>query len=43
MAAFQFHFMALAVDVIDRYGPSNEMHRQLQLNKTKVRLYEPFI
>ena len=31
--------MALAVDVIDMRGPSNEMHRQLQPNKTKVRLY----
>ena len=39
MAAFQFHFMALAIDVIDRRDPSNEMSRQLQSNKTKVRLY----
>ena len=29
-AAFQFHFMALAINVIDRHGPSNEMRRQLQ-------------
>ena len=35
-AAFQFRFMALAIDVIDRRDPSNEMHRQLQPNKTKV-------
>ena len=38
MAAFQFGFMALAV-VIDMRGPSNEMGRQLQPKKTKVRLY----
>ena len=38
-AAFQFRFMALAIDVIDRRDPSNEMRRQLQPNKTKVRLY----
>ena len=25
---FQFRFMALAVNVIDRRGPSNEMRRQ---------------
>ena len=34
MAAFHFCFMALAVDVIDRCGPSNEMRRQLQPKKT---------
>ena len=28
--------MALAVDVIDRRGPSNEMRRLLKLKKTKV-------
>ena len=39
MAAFQLHFMALAIDVIDRYGPSNEMCCQLQPKTTKVRLY----
>ena len=33
-AAFQFRFMALAIDVIDRRDPSNEMRRQLQPNKT---------
>ena len=38
-AAFQFHFMALAIDVIDRRDPSNEMGHQLQPNRTKVRLY----
>ena len=27
-AAFQFHFMALAIDVIDRRDPSNEMSLQ---------------
>ena len=42
-AAFQFRFMALAVDVIDWHGPSNEMRRQLQPKKTKVRLYWPFL
>ena len=26
-ATFQFHFMALTVDVIDRHDPSNEMRR----------------
>ena len=26
-AAFQFHFVALAVDVIDRRDPINEMRR----------------
>ena len=35
--------MALAIDVIDRRDPSNKMRRQLQLNKTKVRLYQPFL
>ena len=43
VAAFQFCCMALAVDLIDRRGHSNEMHRQLQPEKTKVRLYLPFI
>ena len=38
-AAFHFRFMTLAVDVIDRRGPYNEMRRQLQPKKTKVRLY----
>ena len=38
-AAFQFRFMTLAVDVTDRRGPSNKMHRQLKPKKTKVRLY----
>ena len=38
-AAFQFHFMALNVDVINRHGPSNEMRRHLKLKKTKARLY----
>ena len=37
MAAFQFRFMALVVDVIDRCGPSNETRHQLQPKKTKVR------
>ena len=37
MAAFQFHFMVLAIDVIDRCDPSNKMHRQLQPKKVKVR------
>ena len=30
--------MALAINVIDRRDPSNEMRHQLQPNKTKVRL-----
>ena len=38
-AAFQFRFMGLAIDVIDRRDPSNEMRHQLQPNKTKVKLY----
>ena len=38
-AAFQFRFMALAVDVIDRHGPSKEMRHHLQPKKTKVTLY----
>ena len=42
-AAFQFHFMALAINVIDRRGPSNKMRHQLQPKKTKVRLHYPFI
>ena len=25
-AAFQFHFMALAIDFFDRRGPSSKMH-----------------
>ena len=37
-ATFQFCFMALAVDVIDRRGPSNEMCGHLQPKKTKVTL-----
>ena len=39
VATFQFHLMALAVDVIDRHARSNEIHHQLQPEKTKVRLY----
>ena len=34
MAAFQSLFMALAIDVIDRRGPSNETSRQLQPKKS---------
>ena len=37
-AGFQFRFMALAIAIINRRGPSNEMHNQLQPKKTKVRL-----
>jgi len=36
MAAFQFRFMALAVNIIDRHGSSNQMDHQLQPKKTKV-------
>ena len=39
VVAFQFRFMARAIDVIDRRDPSNEIRRQLQLKKTTVRLY----
>ena len=38
-AAFQFRFMALAIDVINRRDPSNKMHCQLQPKKTKVSLH----
>ena len=41
--ASQFQFMALAVDIKDGHGPSNEMHHQLQLKKTKVTLYKLLI
>ena len=34
--AFQFCFMALAVNVIDRHGPSNKNASQLQPKKIKV-------
>ena len=36
VAAFQFSFMALPVNVIDRRGPSSEMCRQLQPKKTNI-------
>ena len=35
--------MTLAVDVINRRGPSNEMCRQLQPKKTKVTLLSEYI
>ena len=35
-AAFQLHFMAFAVDVIDGRGPSNKMLCQLKPKKAKV-------
>ena len=35
-AAFQLRLMAFAIDVIDRRGPSNEMHHP---KTVKVRLY----
>ena len=35
--------MSLAVNFIDRRGPSNKMRRQLQPKKTKVMLYSLFI
>ena len=38
-ASFYFYFIALAVNVIDRHGPSSKKHRHLQPNKTKVKLY----
>ena len=37
--ALQLRFTAHAIDVIDRRDPINEMRRQLQPKKTKVRLY----
>ena len=40
-AAFQFCFMALAVDAMDRHGPDNEMRHQLQLKKTSVAVFYP--
>ena len=40
--AFQLRFMALAVDIIDRCGRSNEMRCQLKPKKAKVRLYYLF-
>ena len=39
VAAFQFRFMALAIDFINRHDPSNKMRHPLQPKKTKVRLY----
>ena len=39
VAAFDFSFIALAIDVINRRGPSNELRHQLQTKKIKVRLY----
>ena len=41
-AAFQLHFIAFAIDFINRRGPSNEMCRQLKPKMAKVRLYYPF-
>ena len=38
-SCFSVLFYGLAVDNIDRCGPSNEMRHQLQPKKTKVRLY----
>ena len=37
---FQFSFMAIAIDVVNGHGLSNEIHCQLQPpKKIKVRLY----
>ena len=33
-----FNLMALAINVMDGYGPSNKMRPYSQLKKTKVRL-----
>ena len=38
-AAFQFRLMALAVDVINRRDPNNEIHCQLQPKKTVLFVY----
>ena len=35
-AAFQLHFMAFAVDVIDRRGPRNEMRSAINKNQKLV-------
>ena len=43
LCCFSVLFIALQVNVIDRRGPSNEMHHQLQPKKTKIRLYFWFI
>ena len=40
---FSVYFTVLAVNVIDRNGPSNIMFLQLQLKKAKVMLYHLFI
>ena len=39
LSAAQFHFMALAINVIDGHGLSNKMCRQLQLKKNQVMQY----
>ena len=41
--AFQFVYMALAIDITDGCDLSNEVHRELLLKKSKVMLYRPFI
>ena len=38
-AASQFCFMALAIGVTDRCGPSNEMHRHSQPKKAKIKRF----
>ena len=35
--------MALAINVIDRHGPSSKVRPQLQLTKTKIMLHYQFI
>ena len=39
VAAFMFRFMALAIDVIDRRGPSNTIRCQLQPKNPKIRRF----
>ena len=40
-AAYHFHFMVLGGKVIDRHGPCNGMHRQLQPRKTELGFINP--
>ena len=39
LTAFQSLYMALAIDIIDGRGLSNEARRELLLKKSKVMLY----
>ena len=37
MAAFQLRFRAVAINVVDRHGPSNKMRCQLKPKKAKLK------